>query len=337
MRSFIFLIVQIISINIIICSNEIIKNIKLTNNDTRKINNFIVLKIGGGITGFMNNLSFSDHKNYNKYLENIPIISALSNIFKYNINFKINDICKNIKEKGLTYLISNYNIGLDLTYNKNIIKSFYMTFGISGRFESKIITNPYLKNLRIYLDEFNTLKNNLNEISKKENNKKNNNDEDLIKIINENKFEIKNEKEKFDYLHDTTSYDYDAFTLKFLKIGGIIGTSFFFNRENIKKSFFIGIYTFLRYRKLLSLSIEQKYNKNEYIEINNNALRINPFDISFGFEFGKNNNISVLFEIGITSILGKISTQNHNNTERIYQKNKIKLRDINISIRYNKL
>ena len=177
----------------------------------------------------------------------------------------------------------------------------------------------------------------MNEISKKENNKKNNNDEDLIKIINENKFEIKNEEEKFNYLHNTTSYDYDAFTLKFLKIGGIIGTSFFFNRENIKKSFFIGIYTFLRYRKLLSLSIEQKYNKNEYIEINNNALRINPFDISFGFEFGKNNNISVLFEIGITSILGKISTQNHNNTERIYQKNKIKLRDINISIRYNKL
>ena len=336
MKSLFNIILHIILFNTLIYSSDILKDIKTLKNNINKTNNFIVLKIGGGITGFMNNLSFSEHNSYNKYIDNIPIIANFSNIFKHNINFKICDIIKNIKTKGLTYLISNYNITLDLTYNRNIIKSFYITFGVSGRFESKMITNPYLRNIKIYLDEFNKLKNSLNEMDKKENNKKNSNDEEVRRIINENNFEVELEKEKYENLHEQTSKWYEVFNIKFLKIGGIIGTSFFFNRENIKKSFFIGIYTFLRYRKLIKFTIERN-NKKEYASLDSSVLRINPFDISFGFEFGRNNNLSVLFEFGITSILKKISPQTHDNTVRIYQKNKIKMFDFNISIRYNKL
>lgn len=335
MKNFFSILFLLTFVSKTIFAEEIFKNIQLSKTNNEKTNNFIILKIGGGISGFMNNISFSELNTYNKYTDNIPIVANISNIFKNNLNFNICDIGSNIKKHGFSYLASNYNLTIDLMFNKQVIKCFYFTFGISGRLENKIITHKYLQNLRIFLNEFNTVKNNI-ESNDDDNQMLNGNNEEINKILKENNFEVKNEEEKFDILHNTTANIYNVYTLKFLKIGGIAGTSFFFNKNNLRKSLFIGIYFFIRYRKLLSINLENK-NRKEFLELNNNVLRINPFDISLGFEFGKCNNLSVLFELGITSMLQKISKLNHNNTERIYQKNRIKLFDINISIRYNKL
>lgn len=292
--------------------------------------NFIVMRIGGGLTGIMNDITYSKHDKYNKYIDNIPILSQIFNLVHWNSNFHYYNIIKDIKEHGLSYLLSNINVSCDFIYNKHMFKTTYFSFGISFRYTNKIITDTYLKNLRIYLKELNnSKKSNDDEIDKE-------NYSEKRELLKERIFEENNLKKCFENLNGNITNNYYVNKFDFVNFGGNLGLTILLGNKKYEESFFISLFIFLRYRKLLSFTLAKKGNENEYISIENKFLRINPFDISLGFEFGKANIISILFEIGVTSMLMNTNYTHAYNYYSEKEKNRINLRDITISIRYNK-
>ena len=234
-----------------------------------------------------------------------------------------------IKEHGITYLLKNFNLGCDIIYNKYMVKNTYFSLGISLRYINKIITDTYLKNLRIYLNDY------AKRISDSKNQDELENYKEKEKILKEHKFEENNLEKAFKNLNTNVAKNYYVNKLSFINLGGTLGLTFLLDKNKYDKSFFISLFVFLRYRKLLSFVLKGN-NDEKYIHIDNSFLRINPFDISLGFEFGKSNIISVLFELGLMSILHNIDYINSDNFYSSKQKNKINMRDIIISFRYNK-
>ena len=315
-------------------ANCILAKDKIKDKEKKKhrLKNFIVMRVGGGITGIMNDFTFNKHDKYNKYLDNIPILNQFVSLIRGNSNFHYKKIINDIKEHGFSYLLSNLNISCDILYNRFLIGSTYFSFGISFRYTNKLITDSYLKNLKIYLDEYILPK----DFDSDEELDESENKEEKKKMIEEHNFEENNKKECFKNLNGDIASKYNVNKLKFINFGGTLGLTFLLGKNEYKDSFFISLLVFLRYRKLLSFEIEKKGSKDKYISIENKFLRINPFDISLGFEFGKSNIISVLFEMSLISILRNTNYTDADNYYTGRQKNKINLRDLNISIRYNK-
>ena len=325
---FIFLFTKIESnvINERVINDEFYKDINI-------VNNFIVLKIGGGYSKLMNNITYSDHNNYNKYLDNVPIVNVIYNIIKSRTNIHFKDFFKNIKKYGINYFLYDFNLNLDILYNKKIYKKFFLVLGASSKIESKLITDKYLKNLRIYLNEFNEIK--LNDIINDNKTEEDDNKKEYLKdLLNE----FNNEKNCFNYIFNQ-SKKFSVSNMLIGKFGGIIGISYIHNKYDYTNSLFINLLLFIRYRRLLSFRLEEKDKKNNEQDINiyldNKFLRINPFDISLGFEIGK-KHISCLFEMEILSTLHSLSEIISKETYIVGQKNKINLRGLSISIQYNK-
>lgn len=310
------------------------KNDKNNNNITKKSDsprkNFIVLRVGGGLGSIMNDITYNKHNEHKKCLANTPLLNHIMNLAQGCSNFRYANIFKNIREHGFSYLLQNFNIGCDIVYNKYLIRNTFFSFGVSLRYTSKIITDEYLRNLRIYLNEY-TRK--ISDSESQDNEIENYNEK--VRMMKEHKFEEDNLEESFKNLNTYIAKNYYVNKLNFINIGGSLGFTFLLDKKAYDKSFFISLSVFLRYRKLLSFVLE-KNDKEEYISIDNSFLRINPFDVSLGFEFGKSNVISVLFELGITSMLRNIDQLNSDNLYSSKQKNNINIRDITISIRYNK-
>ena len=301
--------------------------------DYKTINNFIVLKVGGGYGNIMNNLTYSKHNDYNKYLDNIPIVNIISNFIFSRTNFHFKDIINNVKKYGINYFLTDYNINLDIFYNKNIYKKFFLILGASSRLESKLIKDNYLKNLKIYLNEFNEIK--LNDKMYDNNIEEDNNKKDYLNdLLND----YNNEKDCFDYVSQQSN-NFDVLYISTGKVGGVFGISYLFNNLDYVNSFFINLLLFIRYRRLLKFTLAEKNkscNKQKVnLHIDNQFLRINPFDISLGIELGK-KNISFLIELELLSSLASLSKITSRDNYIVGQKNKINLRNLSISLRYNK-
>lgn len=301
--------------------------------DVKNINNFIVLKIGGGYSNLMNNLTYSKHNKYNKYSDNIPIVNIISSLIFSNTNFHFTDIGKNIKKYGANYFFTDYNLNLDIYYNKKFYKKLFLILGASSKIESKLIKDNYLKNLKIYLNEFNKIK--LNDKLYDNNKEEDDSKKDYLKeLLNE----YNSEKDTFDYISEQ-SKNFDVLSILIGKIGGVFGLSYIHNNFDYINSFFINILLFIRYRRLLDFVLAEKnknYNDQKInLNIDNKFLRINPFDISLGLEFGK-KNISFLIEVELLSSLESLSKVTSRNNYIVEQKNKINLRNLSLSIRYNK-
>lgn len=301
--------------------------------DYKTINNFIVLKIGGGYSNLMNNLTYSKHNDYNKYLDNIPIANIISNFIFSRTNFHFKDIIKNVKKYGINYFFTDYNINLDIYYNKNLYKKLFLVLGASTRLESKLIKDNYLKNLKIYLNEFNEIK--LNDKIYDNNIEEDDNKKDYLKDLLS---EYNNEKDCFDYISNQ-SKSFEVLNILTGKVGGVFGISYIHNNLDYVNSFFINLLLFIRYRRLLKFTLAEKNkdcnNQEVNLHIDNQFLRINPFDISLGIELGK-KNISFLIEIELLSSLQSLSKVTSRDDYIVGQKNKINLRNLSISLRYNK-
>lgn len=301
--------------------------------DFKNINNFIVLKIGGGYSDLMNNLTYSRHDKYNKYLNNIPIANIISNFIFSRTNLHFKDIVKNIKKYGIGYFFTDFNLNLDIFYNKNIYKKFFLVLGASSKIESKLIKDEYLKNLKIYLNEFNEIK--LNDKLYDDNIEDDDVKKDYLKGLVD---EYDSEKECFDYISGQ-SKNFDVLSMLIGKVGGVFGISYLHNNLDYANSFFINILLFIRYRRLLSFTLEEKNkdcDKQKFnLRIENQFLRINPFDVSLGIELGK-KKISFLIEFELLSALQSLSKVTSREDYIVEQKNKISLRNLSLSIRYNK-
>ena len=301
--------------------------------DFKNINNFIVLKIGGGYSDLMNNLTYSRHDKYNKYLNNIPIVNIISNFIFSRTNLHFKDIVKNIKKYGIGYFFTDFNLNLDIFYNKNIYKKFFLVLGASSKIESKLIKDEYLKNLKIYLNEFNEIK--LNDKLYDNNIEDDDVKKDYLKGLLD---EYDSEKDCFDYISGQ-SKNFDVLSMLIGKVGGVFGISYLHNNLDYANSFFINILLFIRYRRLLSFTLEEKNkdcDKQKFnLHIENQFLRINPFDVSLGIELGK-KKISFLIEFELLSALQSLSKVTSREDYIVEQKNKISLRNLSLSIRYNK-
>jgi len=301
--------------------------------DFKNINNFIVLKIGGGYSDLMNNLTYSRHDKYNKYLNNIPIVNIISNFIFSRTNLHFKDIVKNIKKYGIGYFFTDYNLNLDIFYNKNIYKKFFLVLGASSKIESRLIKDEYLKNLKVYLNEFNEIK--LNDKLYDNNIEDDDVKKDYLKGLLD---EYDSEKDCFDYISGQ-SKNFDVLSMLIGKVGGVFGISYLHNNLDYANSFFINILLFIRYRRLLSFTLEEKNkdcDKQKFnLRIENQFLRINPFDVSLGIELGK-KKISFLIEFELLSALQSLSKVTSREDYIVEQKNKISLRNLSLSIRYNK-
>ena len=295
-------------------------------------NDFIVLRMGGGYGSLMNNIVYDKSDDKKKFINYVPILNSVVSRINGNSNFKWSKIGKNIKEFGGNYFLSDFNFGVDLVYNKLLNKHFFLILGVGGRFESKLIKDTYLRQTNIYwIERQNGIYDRINDRFEKEESGSVENDDvqEKKRIIN------KIVDERFEYLHETVAKNFDVYSLQFLKAGGCLGFSFMFSKSNYEKSFFVSLQLFIRYRKLLNFAIMSK-NKDGRRFYEENCIRVNPFDVALGFEFGKNNIASVLVEIGLNSILADIDCRLVESEGRAEWKNGIRIRDISMSIRFSK-
>ena len=299
----------------------------------KTINNFLVLKTGFGYSKLMNNITYSRHDKYNKYLDNIPIVNYMYELINSQSNLHFNKFADNIKKYGFNYFFYEYNINLDIFYNKHLYKNIFFIIGLSAKLYNRLISDKYLQNLKLYLNEFNNTR-----LDDAKNDLKDTEEENKKEYLYEFITELENENESFSNVKEK-SKNYEVLDVLLSKFGGVFGLSFLVDKFNYKSSLFINLLIYIRYRKLLNFRLQEKnknckdQNINLYIE--NNFLRINPFDISLGIEIGK-GKISCLIEYEILSMLQSLSSYNSNSGYIISQKNIIKLRDFSISIRFNK-
>ena len=110
--------------------------------------------------------------------------------------------------------------------------------GASSRIESKLIKDEYLKNLKIYLNEFNEIK--LNDKLYDDNIEDDDVKKDYLKGLVD---EYDSEKDCFDYISEQ-SKNFDVLSILIGKIGGVIGISYLHNNLDYANSFFINILLF---------------------------------------------------------------------------------------------